>query len=222
MFKQSFRSEKSEPEKSSENQTERSGDENPVSVGPVASQNESVFQEAEAETTTADSEGWQAKYELLQDQFARLAADFDNFRKRIREEQASLARYGSQKTVMELLPVLDNLDRATSGLTEKSDSATLYKSFNVLQKQLLDGLETLGVKKMSVVGQAFDPQYHEAVNQMESAEIPESHIIYEAQSGYQLHDKVIRPAMVVVSTGSPEAAIQEAAPAEMSGNPFLK
>ena len=175
-------------------------------------------------------EDFQGKYQLLQDQFTRLAADFDNYRKRMREEQESLIKYGAQKSVMELLPVLDNLERATASLSENSDPKVLFKSFSVVQKQLLDGLDAMGVKKVQAVGQPFDPQFHEAVNQMPSAEFPENTIMYEAQSGYQLHDKVIRPAMVVVSTGSPDgvaaeptqATEEDRQPAENRANPFLK
>lgn len=172
---------------------------------------------------------WHGKYQLLQEQFTRLAADFDNYRKRTREEQESLVKYGAQKSIMELLPALDNLERATGSLNEDSDPKQLYRSFGVMQKQLLDGLENMGVKKIQAVGQPFDPQLHEAVNRMESAEFPEDTIMYEAQSGYTLHDKVIRPAMVVVSMGSAETATTTETPAtvgtdapEKPHNPFIQ
>ncbi len=177
----------------------------------------------EAEALLGENEEWQNKYQLLQDQFTRLAADFDNYRKRVREEQESLVKYGAQKSVLELLPVLDNLERAAGSLNENSDPKTLFKSFGVMQKQLMDGLESLGVKKIQAVGQPFDPQYHEAINRMESAEFPENTVMFEAQSGYQLHDKVIRPAMVVVSTGGPDVAADASSPAEEDrDNPFRK
>jgi molecular chaperone GrpE len=189
----------------------------------------------ELETLLAEAEEWKGKYQLLQDQYARLAADFDNYRKRMREEQESLVRYGAQKSVMELLPVLDNLERATASLSEKSDPAVLYKSFGVVLKQLMDGLDAMGIKKIQAIGQPFDPQYHEAVNRMPSTEFAENTNMYEAQSGYQLHDKVIRPALVVVSTGPAEEAIDSdasASPAQETGaqketaenrsNPFLR
>jgi molecular chaperone GrpE len=194
---------------------------------------------AQAETST-ETENWQGKYQLLQDQFTRLAADFDNYRKRIREEQTSLVKYGSQKTVTELLPVLDNLERASASLSEDSDPKVLFKSFGLVRKQLMDALEGLGVKKIQTLAQPFDPQYHEAVNQTASNDFPENTVAFEAQSGYTLHDKVIRPAMVIVSTGPSDAAAENAASANASahadqpaeagaaddqenrGNPFLK
>lgn len=148
----------------------------------------------------------QEKYQQLQDQFTRLAADFENYRKRTLEEQESLVKYGAQKSILELLPVLDNLERATSSLKEDSDPKLLYKSFGMMQRQLMDGLDNIGVKKIPSVGQPFDPSLHEAVSQTTSAEFPEDTIMHEVQSGYQLHDKVLRPAMVIVSTGAPDNA----------------
>lgn len=191
-----------------------------ATAGAAAEASEELSQEA-------SQDNLEAKHNLLQDQFTRLAADFDNYRKRMREEQEALARYGAQKAILELLPVLDNLERAAGSLSENSDPKVLFESFKIVQKQLLDRLEALGIKKISAIGQPFDPQYHEAVNRMESQEFPADINMYEAQSGYMLHDKVIRPAMVVVSTGKPEAleAEEEHQPAEEStlgGNPFLQ
>jgi molecular chaperone GrpE len=163
-------------------------------------------------------ESWEERYAHLQDQFVRLAADFDNFRKRAREEQESIARYGAQKTVLELLPVLDNLDRATASLSEKSDPQVLFKSFSLLHKQLLDGMGGLGVEKIPAVGQPFDPERHEAVNRMNSNDVPENIVLYEAQSGYALHGKVIRPAQVVVSMGPADASPAS----EGAENPFVQ
>jgi molecular chaperone GrpE len=197
---------------------------------------ETAVEEAQMDDQTAapaaeaEQDNWQSKFLLLQDQFTRLAADFDNYRKRIREEQESLARYGAQKTVLEMLPVLDNLERAAGSLSANSDPKVLFDSFKIVQKQLLDRMEVLGVKKITSIGQEFDPQFHEAVNRMESLEFPENTIMYEAQSGYTLHDKVIRPAMVVVSTGAPAGASVESEKTETNSaeemasgnNPFLQ
>lgn len=199
-------------------------------VNPEDEKPEDVSASSEvSDAAEAGQEDWQGKYLALQDQFTRLAADFENYRKRVREEQDNLLKYGAQKTVMELLPVLDNLERATASLNENSDPKVLFKSFSLMQKQLMDGLDGLGIRKLETIGQEFDPQYHEAVNQMASAEFPENTVMYEAQSGYVLHDKVIRPAMVVVSTGNAEEASAdgnsgagEAAGGEARENPFIK
>lgn len=164
------------------------------------------------------------KYQELEDQYTRLAADFDNFRRRAREEQEASLKYGAQRTVMELLPVLDNLDRATGSLNENSEAKVLFESFGVMKKQLANALEKMGVKRIDAVGQPFDPQYHEAVSHLESAEHPENTVMYEAQPGYTLDGKVIRPAMVAVSAGGGESAPPPTPQpeAEESENPFRK
>jgi molecular chaperone GrpE len=200
------------------------------STEAVASENGSPEQgqvSAAQVTEPVDTDEWKSKAQQLQDQYTRLAADFDNFRKRSRDEQESLIKYGAQKSIMELLPVLDNLERANASLNENSDPQALYKSFSLMQKQLLDGLAAIGVNQVSSVGQPFDPQFHEAINRMPSADYPENTIMYEAQSGYQLHDKVIRPALVVVSTGAPQPTAGEpsttsSAEGERPDNPFAK
>jgi molecular chaperone GrpE len=178
----------------------------PETVGGVMTEERQQGEASGAAPESGETEAWKEKYQLLQDQFTRLAADFDNFRKRTREEQEQIARYGAQKTAMELLPVFDNLERATASLSENSDPKVLYKSFGLVHKQLMDGLESLGIQKIQAIGQPFDPMFHEAVNRMPSNEFPENTVMYEAQSGYMLHDKVLRPAMVVVSTGAGEEA----------------
>lgn len=231
MFNKTSRSDKQEVEAKQAEQAssaDMNADEQSVEMEPM----EGTASVGELEALSAEADEWKGKYQLLQDQYARLAADFDNYRKRMREEQESLVRYGAQKSVMELLPVLDNLERATASLSENSDPAVLYKSFSVVLKQLMDGLDAMGIKKIPAIGQPFDPQYHEAVNRMPSAEFAENTNMYEAQSGYQLHDKVIRPAMVVVSTGPAEEAENLAASASEEGaqketaenrsNPFLR
>ena len=150
---------------------------------------------------------WEKKHNDLYDQYVRLQADFENYRKRATDEKESALKYGAQKAILELLPVLDNLDRATGSLNESSEAKVLYQSFSLMQKQLANGLEKMGVKKIDAAGQVFDPQFHEAISQLESTEHPENTVMYEAQAGYTLGDKVIRPAMVAVSSGpGPEGA----------------
>lgn len=162
---------------------------------------ESVAPEQSAEAN------WEEKYYQMQDQFTRLAADFENYRKRVREEQQALVKYGAEKAVLEMLPILDNLDRAFKSLTENSDAKTLFQSFEVMSRQLMGSLEALGVKRIEAVGQAFDPQFHEAVSRMVSADHPEESVLHEAQTGYLLHDKVLRPAQVVVAVGPEPDAV---------------
>jgi molecular chaperone GrpE len=215
--------------KTSSPETQQDAESHAVQEGEVSELSGEPTEDAPELTVQSVGEDWKGKYHQMQDQFTRLAADFENYRKRSRDEQESLIKYGAQKSIMELLPVLDNLERANASLNENSDPAALYKSFSLMQKQLLDGLEAMGVRKVSAIGQEFDPQFHEAVNRMPSKDFPENSNMYEAQSGYQLHDKVIRPAQVVVSTGSPDGepadlptADSLKAEADRKANPFSK
>lgn len=157
---------------------------------------------------------WEEKYHQLYDQFLRLSADFDNYRKRQNQEQTALRRYGAENTLRELLPVLDNLDRAQASLSEQSDPKMLYQSFRLMSQQLLSSMTDLGLKPILAVGQTFDPALHEAVAQEESVDQPDQTILREQLRGYLLYDSVLRPAQVVVSS-QPQA---EAKP--ISANPF--
>lgn len=161
----------------------------------------------------------QDKYDELNDQHLRLAADFENFRKRVAQEREALLKYGAENTVQNLLPILDNLKRASNSLSEDSDPKMLYQSFDMLSKQLLDSLTGQGLKVIETTGQLFDPNFHEATNQIETTEHPENTIVHEIQSGFLLHERVIRPALVSVAT--PPA--QETTPNsnEETANPFV-
>jgi molecular chaperone GrpE len=144
----------------------------------------------------------EAAYQELQNQQLRLAADFDNFRKRRLNELEQHRKYGAEPFVSSLLPVLDNLDRAKQSLNEAFDAKVLYQALLMMHQQLSQALETLGVKRMETVGQPFDPAVHEAVSQLSMPSVPEHSIIAEQLAGYQLHDKVVRFAQVIVATAA--------------------
>jgi molecular chaperone GrpE len=140
-------------------------------------------------------------YQQLNNTYLRLAADFENYRKRTLTEQDNLRKYGAEQAVKALLGALDNIDRGTSTLTEQSDSSTLYKSLKMLQQEIITSLNQFGLSRLQVSGQPFDPNLHEAITRQPSDTIPEDHVIMDVQAGYLLHDRVIRPALVSVSTG---------------------
>ena len=142
-------------------------------------------------------------YNQLQNQHLRLAADFDNFRKRRMNELEQHRKYGAEPFVSDLLPVLDNLDRAKQSLSEASEPKVLYQGILMMHQQLKQALEALGVKRMETVGKPFDPAIHEAVSQLAMPSAPENSVIAEQLAGYQLYDKIIRVAQVIVAT-SPE------------------
>lgn len=144
----------------------------------------------------------QAEHEALRSQYMRIAADFDNFRKRQSRDQDDLRLQITCTTLSEILPVVDNFDRARQQLNPQSEEAqTLHRSYQGLYKQLVDVFKQLGVAPMRVEGEPFDPNLHEAVMRQPSEEHPEDVVIEELQRGYQLHGKVLRHALVKVSMG---------------------
>lgn len=139
------------------------------------------------------------------DRSLRLRADFDNFRKRMEREKSEYYRYALVGVVKELLPVIDNFERAlSSGSTAGGEE--FVRGIELIYKQLLDVLQKQGLRMVEAEGVRFDPNVHEAVTSEENPEIP-SHTVAEVlQPGYFLQDRLIRPAMVKVSTGGPEPA----------------
>ncbi len=139
------------------------------------------------------------EYENLKNQYVRLAADFDNYRKRQAQERESLLKYGAESTMKQLLPVLDTYYRAQKACESIEDTQKLRENFEVIFKQLFDALDKAGLKKIETVGTEFDPNVHEAVMQTPTNEHPDNSIVEELQAGYMLIDRVLRPAMVSVA-----------------------
>jgi len=168
--------------------------------------NESANEEEKAGETSAQPEldkeleaNIQAELEAVNSQYIRLAADFDNYRKRQAQERESLLKYGAEDTLKKLLPVLDTFERAQKSIADMDDPEKIKENFIVLQKQLIETLEKLGLQKIEAVGKEFDPVYHEAVMQTQCDDKPDHTVIAELQTGYRLHDNVLRPAMVNVA-----------------------
>ena len=142
------------------------------------------------------------EHETLKSQYMRIAADFDNFRKRQTRDNDDLRIQLTCSTLSEILPVVDNFERARQQLTPEGEEAqALHRSYQGLYKQLVDVLKKLGVAPMRVLGQKFDPNLHEAVLREPSDEQYEDLIIEELQRGYHLDGRVIRHALVKVSMG---------------------
>lgn len=140
------------------------------------------------------------KYDILNNQYIRLAADFDNYRKRQAQERESLLKYGAENILKKLLEVLDNFERGAKSNETVDDCETLKESFNLIHKQLMDVLSKSGLEVIEAEGQIFDPNFHEAVMQTPTDEYPEHTIIAELQKGYKLGDRVLRPTLVNVAT----------------------
>ena len=142
------------------------------------------------------------QHENLNGQYMRLAADFDNYRKRQSRDLEDQRTQIACNTLSEILPVVDNFDRARQQLNPQSEEAQgLHRSYQNLYKQLVDVFKQLGVSPMRVEGEPFDPTLHEAVLREPSQEHPEDVVIEELQRGYHLNGRVLRHALVKVSMG---------------------
>lgn len=170
----------------------------------------------ELETLRAQLEFSQAKgrelMEKLKDQHERMlraAADLENYKKRAQKEKEEVQKFGAEKLLKDFLPVIDNLDRALEHVTKGGDLDSLRKGVEMTRKQFEDALGKHGVKVFSSVGQPFDPRVHEAMQQVETAEVPPNHVVFEMVRGYTLNDRLIRPALVSVAKAPPPAETSE-------------
>jgi molecular chaperone GrpE len=150
------------------------------------------------------------EHETLKNQYVRISADFDNFRKRQSRDQDDLKIQLVSKSLTAILPIVDNFERARQQLKPESEEAqNLHRSYQGLYKQLVEVLKQQGVAPMRVVGQQFDPNLHEAVLREPSEEFKEDFIVEELQRGYHLEGKVLRHALVKVSMGPGKQGSQE-------------
>jgi molecular chaperone GrpE len=145
----------------------------------------------------------QAETARLKDQLLRLAADFDNYKKRSRRELADTAKMAREDVLKELLPVFDNLERATSHASQATDVKALTEGISMVTRQFLDTLGKLGIERVAALGLPFDPTVHEAVQHLETTEHAPGTVAMELQAGYRQGERVIRPAMVVVAKPKP-------------------
>jgi molecular chaperone GrpE len=141
----------------------------------------------------------QAEAQEHYERFLRTAAELDNFRKRKDREVSDLRKYANQNLLKELLNVVDNLERAIGATQDADTTDGLVEGVDMTLKELLKIFENAGVRPIEAVDQPFDPNLHEAVMQEASDAVPENTVIRELQKGYQIHDRLLRPAMVVVS-----------------------
>ena len=153
------------------------------------------------ETVESAKNKLQQDFDNLNNQYLRLAADFDNYRKRQAQERENLLKYGGEEALKKLIEVLDNFDRAKQAIANIDDVAQVKESFDMLYNQLFDNLSKLGLEVIDAKDKEFDPNFHEAVMQTPTDEHPENHVIMELQKGYKLGDKVLRPTLVNVATG---------------------
>ncbi len=138
------------------------------------------------------------------DRVLRLSAEFENYKKRKQRELDSFKRFANETVFKQLLTIVDNLERAIASTKETSDQEVLLKGVELTYGEIVKLFETFSVKPVEAENQIFDPNFHQAVTQEETSEVPDNTITKVLQKGYLLHDRLIRPAMVVVSKNNKE------------------
>ena len=139
------------------------------------------------------------KLEESQHRLLRLQADYENLRRRSKQDKEADAKYRSQRLAEELLPAMDNFERALNTTTVSEDADSLKQGMEMVYRQLKAALSQEGIEAIETVGQPFDPHYHQAVMQVELEDYDKNVVVEELQKGYKLKDRVIRPAMVKVN-----------------------
>ena len=142
----------------------------------------------------------------LNDKYLRLAAEFDNYKRLIQRDQRDQIRFGNESLLKELLPVVDNLERAIKSSRDGGNTDVLIQGVELTLKQLTGALTRFHVTPIQTIGQLFDPATHQSVTSVASKKVPEQHVVEEFQRGYLLHDRILRAAMVSVSTGRANGA----------------
>ena len=182
-----------------------------------AEKKEADGEEEEADTAENDSENAEASEEKkgffkkkekknkqderiaeLTDQVKRQMAEFDNFRKRTEKEKAAMFEVGAKSVIEKILPVIDNFERGLAAVPQGSENDAFVEGMNKIYKQLITELESLDVKPIEAVGTEFDPEYHNAVMQVESEEYESGVVAQELLKGYMYRDSVVRHSMVAV------------------------
>lgn len=156
---------------------------------------------ADGSPTPGDSNGAEAELAAERDRALRLRAELENYRARASRELADERRYASLPIARDVMGVLDNIDRAIAAAEKNREGGSLLEGFRLVRQQLVSVLSQHNCVEIQAAGAEFNPQFHAAILQQPSAEVPAGHVSLVAQPGYQLHDRVVRPAQVIVSSG---------------------
>ena len=150
----------------------------------------------------------QKSAEAYKDQFLRKAAEFDNYKKRTDGERIELIKYANERLISQILPILDDFQRSMKAGSAKHDFDQFYKGIELVANKLAKVLETQGLKAFDSLGQPFNVDFHDALLQSPSADVPPNTVVEEVEKGYHLHDKVLRHAKVIVSS-APEVGADD-------------
>lgn len=155
--------------------------------------------EKDASDRNKDIASLEAALEAEKDRFMRLSAEFDNYRKRKQREIDEFRKFANETVFKQFLSVVDNLERAMASAETNKDLDSLMEGVKLTHREILKVFQNFNVKPVEAENQSFDPNFHQAVTQKETNEVPENTVTDVLQTGYLLHDRLIRPAMVVVS-----------------------
>ncbi len=172
--------------------------------------NANTIESLEGESPVTEAVGSSVQGELaskteeckaLNDKYLRLAAEFENYKRLTQRDQREQIRFGNEQLLKELLPVVDNMERAIKAARTNGGDSALVQGVELTLKQLSGILSKFGVQAIETVGQEFDPSTHQAVSYGPSNDVPSNKVLNEFQKGYRLHDRILRAAMVSVSSG---------------------
>lgn len=196
---------KDEGKEQAEEKKEGEAKENPETE-QQADEGETAKAEGEAEKLHREKEQLEQQIDELKreleekdNRYLRLYADFENYKRRTRNEIEAIKKYQAQDLIADLLPAIDNFERALKSEAKSDDAKNILKGIEMVYRGMMEALAKAGVKPIEAVGQAFDPRYHHAVMQEKSEDHPSNVVLEEFQKGYMLKDRVIRPSMVKVS-----------------------
>ena len=154
------------------------------------------------------------------ERFVRLYAEFENYKKRSAREMQEYRKYANETLIREILPIIDNLERAIQSSGPASqDAGCIVQGVDMTLREILRVMEKFHVHPIKSIGEPFDPNFHEAVGKEPSDEYGEGKVVKEYQRGYMLHDRLVRPAMVVVSAGGSAPADESEPPAAEGSAP---
>ena len=151
-----------------------------------------------SEDKQLEQEELEEKKEEQEDRVKRQMAEFDNFRKRTEKEKSQMFEIGVKSVIEKILPVVDNFERGLQTAAPEGEAAAFMEGMNMVYKQLMTELEGIGVKAIEAIGTEFNPEFHNAVMQVESEEYESGIVAQELQKGYMYHDTVVRHSMVAV------------------------
>lgn len=169
---------------------------------------------AQLEAKTAALEKSEQMCSEYKDHLQRMKAEFENFKKRTERERLETTRYANEQFFRKLLPALDNLKRGCEYAEKSGADKDVFKGIEMVERQLVELVAEFGVKPFVSVGKPFDPNFHEPLYMVENAEVDENTVVSEMETGYMLHDRLLRVAKVAVSKKPAEEAPQQESAAE--------